>query len=90
MVVSLINDNIPKILEKNKLIRDFTMLGGKGKLQIHFTCHTDNAGGVVTTNSGTMINIKLLEPINLQNLGGGISVKRFGVKSQICQRLPVM
>ena len=61
-------------------------LGGEGQLQLHQASHVADSGGGVTTNSGIVQKIKLLELIKLQNLGGVLPVKVFGAESKFCQR----
>ena len=81
MDVSLIHAEIEKIFEKTKLGRGVTMQVVELQLQIHEAGNLANVVVNVTINSGIVLKINLLEPIKLQNLGGGIPVEGVGAES---------
>ena len=61
-------------------------LGGEGQLQLHQASHVADSGGGVTTNSGIVQKIKLLDPIKLHNLGGELPARGVGAKFKFCQK----
>ena len=78
MVVTLIHADILKVLEQTKLGRDVTIWGGEGQVHLHQASNLTDVGEKVTTNSGILKKIKLLEPIRHHNIGGGLSVEGVG------------
>ena len=83
--VSLIHAEIQKVLNQTKIGRDVTMQEGEGKIQIYQASDLADVRGNVTTNSGIVQRINILEPIKLINIGGELTVEGVGVQSQLCQ-----
>ena len=84
--VSLIHAKIEKVLNQTKIGRDVTMQEGEGKIQIYQASDLADVRGNVTTNSGILQKIKLLEPIKIKNLEAELPVEGFGAESKFCQQ----